>query len=96
MATPKLPSLRLFVAGVVVFIVSILALYISAPRSEASMLTRIIVFAVLIPPPVAFAAGIFASVARERRTSRAGAWTNAAAIFIHGAASIAVLQAFFA
>jgi hypothetical protein len=96
MTSPKLPSLRLFVAGVMVFLASVLALYLGAPRSEASMLTRVIVFALLIPPPVAFAAGILASVAGELRTSRAGAWTNAAAIFIHGASSIAVLQMFFA
>jgi hypothetical protein len=78
-----------------VFAVSVLALYFGAPRSEASILTRVIVFAVLIPPPVAFAAGLLASVARELRTSPAGAWMNVAAIFIHGAASIAVLQRFF-
>ena len=96
MTASRLPSLRLFGFGVMVFVASVLALYLGAPRSEASMLTRVIVFAVLIPPPVAFGAGVLASVARECRTSRAGAWTNAAAIFVHGAASIAVLQMFFA
>ena len=95
MTASRLPSMRLFVFGVMVFVASVLALYLGAPRSEASQLTRVIVFAVLIPPPVAFGAGVLASVAGELRTSRAGVWTNAVAIFVHGATSIVVLQTFF-
>lgn len=95
MVTSRLPSLRFLIFGVLTFVVSLTALYAGAPRSESSVVTQLMAFAVLIPPPVLFAAGIFLAVARESGTSHVGVWANTTGIVLHGAVSIVALQAFF-
>ncbi|HEX9407476.1 MAG TPA: hypothetical protein VF975_09175 [Thermoanaerobaculia bacterium] len=87
---------KLLLAGWALFVVFVVLLYFVAPRSETSFLTRAIVFMVLIPPPVCFAAGIFSSFAGETPVNGSGAWSNAAAIVLHGIAAIPILQSFFA
>ncbi|MGZ8853530.1 MAG: hypothetical protein ACXW2X_09040 [Thermoanaerobaculia bacterium] len=91
----KLPSLRLLLLGCAVFVAAVLLLVLVAPRSEASNLTRTIVFLGLIPPPVCFAAGIFSAMSREIPGHRTGAWVNAGAIVAHGIVVIPILQSFF-
>jgi hypothetical protein len=93
MARRELHSLRWLLAGWI-FFAAFVALLWMVPADEASLLTRAVVFIGLIPPPVCFAAGIALAFKDEVRSTRAGAWGNVAAIFVHGILAIAVLQQF--
>jgi hypothetical protein len=92
MVDRNLPSLTLFFIGCAFFVSFVVLFYLVAPHDEASFLTRAIVFVGLIPPPVCFAAGIGLAFMREVGTTRAGAFANGAAIFVHGIVAIAILQ----
>ncbi len=86
-----LPSLKLLLLGSAFFIIFALVAFVGE-MNEASLITRIVVFIGLIPPPVCFGAGIFLAFTRELPTRRSGAWANAAAVLVHGILAFAILE----
>lgn len=85
-------SLKFFVAGLAFLGLFGLLLLLPGEHREASLLTRLIFFVGLIPPPICFGVGLGIAVWRNLKNGAVGAWTNGSALVLHGVLMIVVLQ----
>lgn len=84
--------LKLFIAGVAWLAVFGAMLLLPGQRNENDLLTRLIFFVGLVPPPICFGAGFGIALWQGIRKSVRDTWLNGAALLFHGLGMIVVLN----